>query len=733
LRTKDLKLMKAVIQSYRGGTPTVTNVPSPALQPGGILVRNAVSLVSAGTERLMVDLAQKSLLGKAWARPDLAKKVFEKVRRDGLVAALDTVRTRLDVPIPLGYSSAGTVLAVGAGVRDFKPGDRVACAGAGYANHAEVIFVPQHLAAPLGAEVDFESAAFTTVGAIALQGLRLAKLELGETVAVIGLGLVGLLAAQLARAAGCRVVGMDTDSERCHLARALGLEAAVTEADDLNTACLERSAGHGADKVIVAAATPSSQPVALAGRIARSQGTVVVVGAVGLEIPRQPYFTKELIFRISCSYGPGRYDLEYEEKGRDYPIGHVRWTENRNLRAFVQQLQTGRVEAHPLMTHRFPITEAEKAYRLLTDKDVEPSLGILLTYPQEAPTESTSNTLFLSQPHETEPSPPADRVRLGVLGAGQFASGVLLPVIANLPRIELVGVCNATGIKAQHVGRRFGFRFATTDPEEILQHSEIDTVLIATRHHLHAPQVLAALTAGKHIFVEKPLCLTTKELNQIITTYGECGKESKAPVLMMGFNRRFAPMTRKLVEFLQPLNEPMVMHYRVNAGFIPPEHWTQDPEQGGGRIQGEVCHFVDFLSFLAGDLPTTIEARSLPNAGRYRDDNLVVTLTFPDGSLGTVTYVANGDSTVPKERCEIFCGGAVAVLDNFRRLELTRGGRKRVETARLTQDKGHHAQLKIFFDAIRKHQPAPIPFEQIIGVTRTTLAISQKLRQDSRS
>lgn len=722
--------MKAVIQSYRGGKPAVTDVPPPALQPGGLLVRNAVSLVSAGTERLMVDLAQKSLLGKAWARPDLARKVFEKFRRDGLAATLDTVRTRLDVPIPLGYSSAGTVMTVGAGVQGFKPGDRVACAGAGYANHAEVIFVPQHLAAPVPSEVDFETAAFSTVGAIALQGLRLAKVELGETVAVIGLGLVGLLAAQLARAAGCRVVGMDMDPGRCRLARALGLEAAVTAADDLTAACLERSAGHGADKVIVAAATPSSQPVELAGNIARPQGTVVVVGAVGLEIPRQPYYTKELVFRISCSYGPGRYDPEYEEKGRDYPIGHVRWTENRNLRAFVQQLHSGGVEVHPLVTHRFPIAEAEKAYQLLTGEEAEPSLGILLTYPQEATEESLTRTVSLPSPPR-QPSPPADRVRLGVLGAGQFASGVLLPVIANLPRVELVGLCNATGIKAQHVARRFGFRFATTDSEEILGHPGVDTVLIATRHHLHAPQVLAALDAGKHVFVEKPLCLTTQELDQITSTYAALEeKPEPPPLLMMGFNRRFAPMARQLLDFLRPLEEPKVMHYRINAGFLPADHWTQDPEQGGGRILGEVCHFVDFLSFLAGALPQTVEAHALPNGGRYRDDNVVVTLTFPDGSLGTVIYVANGDSTVGKERCEVFCGGAVAVLDNFRRLELVRGGRKRVETARWTQDKGHSAQLRAFFDAVRKHQEAPIPIAEILGVTRTTLTISQKLRQD---
>lgn len=722
-----------MIQSYRGGKPAVTEVPPPALQAGGLLVRNAVSVVSAGTERLMVDLAQKSLLGKALARPDLVRKVFEKFRRDGLAATFDTVRTRLDVPIPLGYSSAGTVLAVGSGVRDFRPGDRVACAGAGYANHAEIIFVPQHLAAPLPTEVEFEAAAFTTVGAIALQGLRLARVELGETVAVIGLGLVGLLTAQLARAAGCRVLGMDTNPDRCHLGRTLGLEAAVTSAADLEAASLARSAGHGADKVLVAAATESSAPVELAGRIARKRGTVVVVGAVGLELPRQPYYEKELEFRISCSYGPGRYDPEYEEKGRDYPIAHARWTENRNLRAFVQQLSEGGVDTKPLLTHRFPIAEAESAYELLTGEGAEPSLGILLTYPEESTEEGAAPTLVLPRPPRAE-APQADRVRLGVLGAGQFASGVLLPVIAHIPRVELVGVCNATGIKARHVGQKYGFRFATTDPAEILGHPEIDTILIATRHHLHAPQVLAALAAGQHVFVEKPLCLHTGELEEIVTAWnagaGNAGTERPDPPrLMVGFNRRFAPMVRKLREFLRPFDEPRMMHYRVNAGHIPPEHWTQDLEQGGGRIVGEVCHFVDTLSFLAGATPERVEVQALPNGGRYRDDNLVATLTFPDGSLGTITYVANGDSALPKERCEVFCGGAAAVLDNFRRLELFRNGRRRVETARLTQDKGHRGELRAFFDALRRHEASPIPFADIVEVTRITLAMARKLRQ----
>lgn len=714
--------MKAIVQSYQGGALAVTEVPAPALLPGGILVRNEISLVSAGTERSMVDLAQKSLVGKARARPDLVRKVFEKVRRDGVLAAFDTVRSRLDAPIPLGYSSAGTVIAVAEDVTSFRPGQRVACAGAGYANHAEVVFVPRHLAVALPDEVPFEAAAFTTVGAIALQGLRLARPELGETVVVIGLGLVGLLAAQLARAAGCRVLGMDTDPDRCRLAESLGVAGAVSGTEELMDLVRAETGGQGADKVLIAASTASSGPVSTAGEIARSQGIVVVVGAVGLELPRKPYYDKELIFRISCSYGPGRYDPAYEEAGHDYPFGFVRWTENRNMEAFVQQLAEGGVETGQLVTHRYEIDEAGRAYDLLTGKGTEPCLGILLSYPGAADGEDPA----LARRVEVQPRKPLEgAVHLGVLGAGQFATGVLLPALANLQGVRLEGVCNATGIKAQHVARKFGFTFATTSEEELLTSPRIDSVVISTRHHLHAEQVLAALGAGKDVFVEKPLCLERAQLADIAEALAN---EASAPLLMVGFNRRFAPMARRLKAFLEPIREPLVVSYRVNAGFIPGEHWTQDPAQGGGRILGEVCHFVDFLTFLTGQLPVDIRACSLPNGGRYHDDNLVVTLTYPDGSVGTVTYLANGDTALPKERCEVFGGGAAAVLDNFRSLELVREGRRQVEKARLQQDKGHRDQLAAWVRSLREGTPAPIAFAEIRGVHEATFEIAEQVQ-----
>jgi len=721
--------MKAIVQSYGSGELAVTEVPAPALRPGGVLVRNRASLVSAGTERLMVELARKSLLGKARDRPDLVRRVLGKVRRDGLMATVETVRSRLDAPVPLGYSSAGTVIAVGEGVSGLRAGDRVACAGAGYASHAEVIFVPQNLAVAVPPEVPAEAAAFTTVGAIALEGLRLARLELGETVAVIGLGLVGLLAAQLARAAGCRVVGMDTDPERCRLAGELGVEAAASEGEELVRRCRELTAGHGADKVIVAASTKSSQPLELAAEAARERGVVSVVGAVGMELPRQGFYDKELTLAVSRSYGPGRYDPEYEEKGRDYPYAHVRWTENRNMQAFVDQLAAGRVDVAPLISHRFPIDDAERAYALLTGDGTEPYLGIVLTYPgdEDESTAAASQTMEL----KASKAPPAggSKVGFGVLGAGQFAVGTLLPALARLPSAELAAVCTATGVKAEQVGRKFGFRLATTSESAVLERPEVGAVMIATRHHLHARQVIAALEAGKDVFVEKPLCLSEEELAEIEAARAEAeAKRGRPPLLMVGYNRRFAPLSRKLRDFAAGLGEPLVMGYRVNAGYIPPDHWTQDPEQGGGRILGEVCHFVDYLAFVAGAPPVRATAHTTPDAGRYRGDNLVATIELADGSVGTVTYVANGDPALPKERFELFGGGAAAVLDNFRTLELIRGGRRRVERSRLRQDKGHADQLRVFVDAAQSGGPPPIPWPEIAAVSRANFALAGSLQ-----
>ena len=586
--------MKAIVQSYRGGAPEVAEVPPPALRPGGVLVRTAASLVSAGTERAMVELAAKSLLGKARERPDLVRQVVAKARRDGVAATVETVRRRLDVPVPLGYSSAGTVIAAGEGAEGLRPGDRVACAGAGYALHAEVVFVPRMLTVPLPPAVSFEEGAFTTVGAIALQGLRLAAPELGETVAVIGLGLVGLLAVGLARAAGCRVVGMDPDARRCRLAEALGATAAAGDAEGFLAACRAATGGRGADRVVIAASTASAEPVALAGEAARDRGAVVAVGAVGLTLPRKPYYDKELSFRVSRSYGPGRYDPGYEEGGHDYPAGYVRWTENRNLEAVVALIAEGKLAVAPLISHRFPIAEAEGAYELIGSGSTEPSLGVVITYPAgeghatgspvepTAPATAAGGAPTAAPSERTAASPhPASPLAVGVLGAGQFAAGMLIPILAKLPGVTLRTVCTAGGVQARHAAKRFGFTSATTDEAEVLADPAVTAVVIATRHHLHARQVLAALRAGKAVFVEKPLCLTEEELVEIA---GELALRERADgrpaQLLVGYNRRFAPMALAMKEHFAGAGEPLLLDCRINAGFIPPEHWVHDPAQG---------------------------------------------------------------------------------------------------------------------------------------------------------
>ena len=727
--------MKQVVQSIRAGQLIVDNVPIPALGSGEVLVRTAASLISAGTERMVVEFAEKNLLQKARARPDLMRQVLHKAKREGVLTTLEAVRNRLDRPIALGYSSAGTVIAIGERVTEFQVGDRVACAGGGYASHAEVISVPRNLVMKLPDSVDFESAAFTTLGAIALHGLRLAEPQLSETVAVIGLGLIGLVTVQLAKAAGCCVLGMDPNLDRCHLAEQLGCEATATDGSQFAIRNSQITNGYGADKVIICAATSSKEPVTLAGTIARDRATVVAVGAVGMEIPRKLYYEKELTFRVSRSYGPGRYDSEYEEKGHDYPIGYIRWTENRNMRAFVQLLAEGKVDVKPLITHRFPIEEVPKAYHLITGKTSEPFLGVLITYPEQP---DLSRKIVLNTMHHAPrttfhvprsnvPRSNVQRVTVGLLGAGNFANITLLPAMKKVAGIEFIGICTATGLSARHAGDKFGFRYCTTDEDEILNDSDINTIVIATRHHLHFRQAIAALNAGKHVFVEKPLCLNEEELRMVVAAYVKANglTESRqtsaiSHQLMLGFNRRFAPLAVKLKEFLSDIHEPLMVHYRVNAGFIPLDHWVQDTEQGGGRIVGEVCHFVDFIQFLVGHPPVRVYAQSLPNAGRYRDDNIAITLNFADGSVGGVTYIANGDRSGGKEHIEVFGGGRFAVLDDFRGLKLFQHGRCRRHRHWLRQDKGHRGEWEAFAAALQNGGPPAIPFEEIVATTLTT-------------
>jgi predicted dehydrogenase/threonine dehydrogenase-like Zn-dependent dehydrogenase len=714
--------MKQLLQNLRSGETSVIDVPIPQPRPGFALIRAAASLVSAGTERTLVEFAGKSLVGKARSRPDLVRQVLDKARREGLLTTLEAAFNRLEQPTPLGYASAGTVVALGEGLKGFKVGDRVACAGGGYAVHAEYEIVPQNLMAHLPPEVDFESGAFATLGAIALHGFRLGEAQVGERVAVIGLGLLGLLSVEIARAAGCSVFGVDFDPRRVALACELGAQAVLHQGAE--EAARSFTHGAGFDLVLICADTPSSDPVTLAGAIARDRARVIAIGAVGLQIPRKVYYEKELDFRVSRSYGPGRYDPAYEEGGQDYPIGFARWTEGRNLDAIVNLIAARYMDVHPLITHRFPIEQAPHAYEMITGKPGAAYLGVLITYP---------NSIVLE---DVEPGRRVDLIAppplaaldhtpgVSVLGAGNYASAVFLPAIQHAGGARLIGIASASGLTARQAAARYRFAYAATSEDQILADPQADAVVLLTRHNQHAGQVMAALRAGKHVYCEKPLAITPSQLEQVAA----CLAQEAHSLLMVGFNRRFAPLAVQLKNFLAGSGEPFAAHYRVNAGYLPLTHWTQDPQIGGGRIIGEACHFIDLLTWLAGAVPLSVTAQALPDAGRYREDNVVLNFTYPNGSIGTVTYLANGDKAFAKERLEIFSAGRVAVLDDFRSLELVSSGQRKTTVSRLRQDKGHLAAWTAFLNAIRTGLPAPIPAEQLIGVTQAAFCAVQALR-----
>jgi predicted dehydrogenase/threonine dehydrogenase-like Zn-dependent dehydrogenase len=713
--------VKALLQENRKGGLEVADVPAPRLGPGGVLVRTAYSLISAGTERSTRELARKSLMGKALARPDQVRKVLEVAQREGITAARQRVASRLDVRRPLGYSSAGLVVDVGASAGDrFWGGQRIACAGGGYANHADLVYVPTNLCVPVPEGVDLESAAFTAVGAVALQGVRQADVRLGERVAVIGLGLVGQLAAQLLRAAGCSVIGVDVNGERCRLAMQLGAERCLVP--DRHTIRQVRSmAPEGVDAVLLTAATTSSDPLELAADICRDRARVVAIGAVGMHVPREPFYAKELDLRLSRSYGPGRYDSTYEERGQDYPIGYVRWTENRNMQAFLDLLARGVVNVAPLISHRFPLDRADAAYDLVEGRIGEPFLGVLFTYPHEpSPPLLSGSRVALQSP--TKPPLSAVERGIGLIGAGNFASGTLLPALRielRGRRSQLRGIASASGISARTVGRRFGFAFCTADANQIFADEQTRGVIIATRHNEHASLVIAALEAGKAVFVEKPLALTRDELAHVVIAQ----RAARQPVLV-GFNRRFSPLAEAVRVHFADRAEPLMVLVRVNAGFLPREHWTQDYVEGGGRILGEGCHFVDLMQFLVGAWPTEVAARCLPDAGRYSGDNICATLRFADGSLGTLLYVANGDPALPKERIEVLGAGRSAVLDDFREALLYAGGRSQRIRIR-GQDKGHRAEVAAFVDMLHGGGPPPGIFDEAVVATLGAIAIRE--------
>ncbi len=720
--------MKQVTQHNKTGEIRIDTVPLPALKPGHVLVQTRFSLISAGTEKASITQRKASLLEKARKHPELIKKILEQVRLYGLIRTYRRVKTQLETRAPLGYSVSGTVVAVGGGESDLKVGDRVACAGAGYASHAEYVLVPFNLCCRIPLGVDFEDAAYTTLGGIALQGVRQANPTMGETVVVIGLGLLGQLTVQLLKANGCAVIGIDLDEEAVERAKKFGADLALhrTHADVKNSV-RAATRGAGADAVIITAATPSNDPVELAGEVCREKGRVVLVGDVGLKLPRSPYYLKELEFKVSRSIGPGRYDTVYEERGNDYPIGYVRWTERRNMQEFLRLLSVGAVKVKRLTTHRFMVDEAKAAYALLSARSAkkERYVGILLDYGDRGPEELTAERRSITVPR-TKLVETQGKLKVGLIGAGNFAQGFLLPHLQADSSVSLVGVCTSNGLNATNVARNFGFQFATTEPREVLESKSINTVFIATRHNLHARLVIDALRAGKHVFVEKPLATTREELKELSEVVR---REKNSPhLLLVGFNRRFSPHAQQAVRFFENAVGPYVINYRVNAGAMPATHWTRDPVEGGGRIIGEVCHFVDLLQFFTRSRPVRVFAEPISSTkGLQDDDSVIVTMKFEDGSIGTITYLANGDAAMPKERVEICSTGRTAVLDNFQCLTLYQQGKKR-DFKFGSVEKGHREEMKAFVQAIVNGGPSPIPFESLLLTTLATFKINDSLQ-----
>jgi polar amino acid transport system substrate-binding protein len=685
-----------------------------------VLVRTAASLISAGTERALTELGQKSLLGKARERPELIGKVWEKVKSEGVAQALESVRDKLDQSHAVGYSAAGVVIEIGEGVTDLRPGDRVACAGTDYASHAEVISVPRNLAVRLPDDLSFEAGAFGTLGAIALQGVRLAEPTLGEAVVVIGLGLVGQLTVQLLKANGCRVFGVDLDESRIQLAISCGADLGCLP-NDASERIRAWSKGYGADACIITAATSSDEPVQLAGEVSRLKGRVVAVGMVGMNVPRSVYYQRELTLKISMSYGPGRHDPDYEERGRDYPFAYVRWTEGRNIEAFLELMASKRVDVASLVTHRFQIEEAPSAYNLISGKSNEKHLAVLLTYD----TESEVRRTIQSRPI-LKAAKSVARVGVGLIGAGGYAQKILLPQFKSAGA-EFCAIATASGVSARDAGNKFGFARIVSDGEEVINDDDVNLVVIATHHDSHARFAKLALDRGKHVFVEKPLALNDSELDDVLDAAAH-----SAGQLLVGFNRRFSPLALRAKEVFANRQSPLSIVYRINAGQVPREHWTQDPAEGGGRIVGEVCHFVDFMQFITDAAPVNVFAQSVTGQGRIvSEDSVFITLSFADGSNGMIAYLSEGDGSLQKEHIEIFGEGRTFVIDDFRSARLHANGREKQDALR-RQDKGQANEVRAACAVVTENNPAPITLAELEATTRATFRINDSLRTGQR-
>ena len=710
--------MRQILQSLKTGTPEVAEVPVPSVKRGQLLITTTNTLVSAGTERMLVDFGKAGWIDKARQQPGKVRMVLDKIKADGLQPTIEAVFNKLGHPLPMGYCNVGRVSDIGSGVTGVKVHDRVISNG----KHADAVSVPLNLCAKVPDQVSDEEAAFTVLGAIALQGIRLVKPTLGECVVVTGLGLVGLMTVQLLRAHGCRVLGLDFDSEKLVMAREFGAETVDLAAGEDPVATAEKfSRGRGVDAVIVTATSKSSEPMHQAALMCRKRGRIVLVGVTGLELSRDDFFKKELTFQVSASYGPGRYDPNYEEKGQDYPVGFVRWTEQRNFEAVLDMISDGRLDVKPLISHRFDIGEAEMAYNLLGNPNS--SLGILLSYPGIEITPE-ARTISLRFANQTQPLSLGEsgegRPSVSFIGSGNYATAVLIPAFKEAG-VHLRSVASSAGVSGLHAGRKYGFDETTTDTERLFSDETTNAVVITTQHDSHARLVIRALGAGKHIFVEKPLCLTLSELKEIEAAYKKASEQaSSAPIIMVGFNRRFAPQVQKMKQLIDRVKGPKSFVMTVNSGAIPADHWTQDPEVGGGRIIGEACHFIDLLRFMAGVSITQYQRIGMDSATQ---DTATLQLSFEDGSIGTVHYFANGSKSFPKERLEVFASGGVLQLDNFRKL-IGYGWPGFSKMNLWRQNKGQKACAKAFVDSIQQGGPAPISFEEVVESSRVAIELA---------
>jgi predicted dehydrogenase/threonine dehydrogenase-like Zn-dependent dehydrogenase len=707
--------MLQVVQSVRSGNLELLEVPAPALLPGGVIVRTAASIISPGTEKMVMELAKKTLIGKARERPDLVRQVITKVRTHGVVTTFQNVVAKMDKPLPLGYSAAGVIEAVSPEVLDLKVGDRVAIAGAGYASHAEINFVPRNLAAVIPDSVSFEEAAYSTVAAIAMQGVRLARPELSEVVVVSGLGLIGLIAVQMLKASGCRVLGIDFNKDKVDAGLRLGMDEGVVLPDDDAHRAVDRfTRGRGADLTLITAATTSNQPIELAGEITRRKGRIVVVGAVGLNIPRDIYYRKELEVKVSMSYGPGRYDRSYEEGGLDYPYDYVRWTEGRNIESVLDLVSSGRVNVRSLTTHRFPLEKAPDAYQVI-EKGSESYIGILLDYDLNKPQQKT---IPVGPEIQTK---QLDRLGIGFVGAGNYSTVHLLPHLKKHANVQLLGLVSATGLNAKLKAEKFGFAYCTTEIKPMLDDPAINALFIGTRHSTHADFTIAALDAGKHVFVEKPMVVSEEQLEAVIDAYDRAN--AKQPTgLMVGLNRRFAPMVNSLKGNFAP-EDRLQMIYRVNSGAVPTSTWLHEPDEGGGMLIGEMSHFVDLMQFICGERPTRVFASALSlSSQKFADqDNLSIVISFDGGSVGTLCYNTVGNGKVGKERLEVYGGGGVAILDDFHALETVKAD-KSTRTKSANQDKGQQREVHDTIEGFRNGGTAPIPFAELVATMRVIFA-----------